>query len=66
MTKERVDRFLEVTGMTISKLAQHCGMSNSQMYYFIHNERNISEKNDKAINGFIDSYVNDVSKLARI
>lgn len=66
MTRERVDCFLEITGMTISRLAQHCGMSNSQLYYFIHGERNVSEKNDKAINGFIDSYVNDVAKLARI
>ena len=56
MTKERITHFLEATDMKKTLFCKYVGISQTMLWFYLHGERNISQKSEDNINSFIDMY----------
>lgn len=63
MTRDRVKKFLDITGMNKTVFCRKCSISSSMLQYYLKSERNISRNTENRINGFIDGYIGMLMKV---
>lgn len=66
MTKDRIFKFLKVTGMKQAEFARQCALSGTFLHFVLYDDRKMSEKTEKRVNEFMDDYIKSVSELATV
>jgi hypothetical protein len=55
-TKDRIIKFLETTEMNETIFCKNIGISQSMLWFYLHDERDISKKSEDNINNYIDLF----------